>query len=329
MTERSRHTATTGPPIGAAPTTAMVAVNLAIVYVIWGSTYLAIKIAIETIPPLLMAGTRFLLAGTALYLWAIRHGDRADRPTREHWRSAFVIGGLLLVGGNGAVTLAEQRVDSGVAALLVASVPLWMALIVWLRTRARLGARAAVGLLLGFAGVAVLVQPGAGEAPVHLPSAGLILVGALSWAYGSVRAPELTLPARPLLSTAMQMLAAVPMFLVLGTARGELGALDLGAISGRSALGVLYLAVFGSVIAFSAYGWLLKHVSSSTASTYAYVNPAVAVVLGWAVLGEVLDARTFLATGVIVVAVAIIVSARTARPFRARSGTRLRPRTTD
>ena len=296
----------------ALPHSALVATALAIVYVVWGSTYLAIRVGLDSFPPFLLAGIRFLLAGGVLYALTIRRGDAAgDRPGRPQWLGAVVVGGLLLVGGNGAVTWAEQTVPSGIAALLVATVALWMPLLGWLMYRERLTWRAVVGLAIGFAGVAILVQPGS-PASSSLVGMFAVLFGSVSWAVGSLLSRRLSLPARPLVATAMEMLAAGAMFMVLSAATGEFGRFEPAAVTLRSASAVAYLAVFGSIVAFSAYIWLLRTVDTSVVSTYAYVNPAVAVVLGWGLLAEPLDVRTVVAGGVIIAAVALIVSARSA-----------------
>ena len=290
-------------------TTLLVGLALATVYVVWGSTYLAIKVAIETVPPFLMAGSRFLVAGVILYAVASRRGDRGgDRPTLAHWREAAILGGLMLVGGNGLVTIAEQRIDSGIAALLVAMVPLWMAILDRLVWKARLTRLAVGGLVLGFVGVTILIDPWG--ASLHVPSALMVLAGTVSWAYGSLRSRTAHLPARPLVGAAMEMLAAAALFLVLGTARGELAGFDLGAVSGRSFGALAYLVSFGSILAFSAYVWLLRNAPAPVVATYAYVNPVIAVGLGALLLSEPVGARTVVAGATIVVAVALIIRAR-------------------
>lgn len=290
----------------------LVAAALAVVYVVWGSTYLAIRIGLDGgLPPFVLAASRFLLAGGLLYPWAVRRGDRVgDRPTATHWRSAAIVGGLLLFGGNGAVTWAERLIPSGVAALLVATTALWMALFGRVVFGERFTTRHVVGLLIGFAGVAVLVNP-QGAGAFNLLGTGAVLFAALSWAFGSLISRRLTLPSRPLVATAMQMLAAGAMFTVLAVARGELGQLRAAELTPAALGAVAYLVVFGSLLAFSAYVWLLRHADTALVSTYAYVNPAVAVLLGWLVLGERVDARMVLAGGVIVAAVALIVTAST------------------
>lgn len=281
------------------------------VYVLWGSTYLAIRFAIDTLPPFIMAGTRFVVAGVILYAWARWQG--ATKPTWIHWRSTLIIGGLLLMTGNGGVVWAEQVVPSGLTALLVAAVPLWMALLDWTwHGGGRPSGRLALGLLFGFAGVAILVGPEqwAGGGHVNRMGALVLMVASFSWATGSLYSRKAPLPASSLLATAMEMLAGGGLLLVLGGLTGQGAKVHLSAVSLRSALSLAYLIVFGSLIGFSAYIWLLKVTSSARVSTYAYVNPVVAVFLGWAVGGEAVNPRTLLAAAVIVAAVVLITSHR-------------------
>lgn len=282
--------------------------SLAVVYVVWGSTYLGIDVAIETLPPLLMCAFRFALAGSVLYLWAIRRGDReGDRPTARQWLAAGVVGGLLFLLGNGAVALAEARdVDTGVAALLIASVPLWFAVLEWTVLGRRLSAAGLVGLAVGIGGVALLVGPSGSVDPL---GAGVLLCGAFAWSAGSLYGPRAGLPSRPLVSAAMQMLAGSVLLAVAGVFAGELG--QVRAPTPESALALLYLVAVGSLIAFTAYTWLLGVASGSLVSTYAYVNPVVAVALGAAFRGEAVTGRMVLAGVAIVAAVALIVTAKT------------------
>jgi len=290
---------------------------LAVVYVVWGSTYLAIRIAVETLPPFLMVGSRFLIAGGLLYAWSIRRGDVVgDRPGPAQWRATAIVGSLLLVGGNGLVVWGEQTVPSGIAALLVATLPLWMALFGRLAFGDRLRPVAIAGLVVGFAGVALLVRTGGGGGRVDPTGAGgldplgtgVILLAPVSWAIGSLWSGRLPLPARPLVTTGMEMLCAGAVLTLLGGLGGELGRLDLAAVSGRSLAAFAYLVTFGSLLAFSAYVWLLRNATPSVISTYAYVNPVVAVALGWAILAEPVTATTLLAGAVIVGSVALIVA---------------------
>lgn len=286
-------------------------IAFAAVYLIWGSTYLAIRFAIETLPPLLMAGIRFMIAGAILYSWT--RPSEASRPAPHHWRHATVIGGLLLLGGNGGVVWAEQRVPSGLTALLIATVPFWMVLLDWVRRDGvRPTGRVVLGLFLGFAGAGLLVGPGefAGSGRVDLMGAGVLMLASLSWATGSLYSRRARLPESPLLTTAMEMLAGGVLLMVLGLLTGEGARLNLEGLSLRSLLSLSYLIVFGSLVGFTAYIWLLRHTTPTRASTYAYVNPVVAVILGWAVANEPLTPRTLVAAAVIVPAVALIISQR-------------------
>jgi drug/metabolite transporter (DMT)-like permease len=289
----------------------LVAAFLAI-YVIWGSTYLAIRVAIESVPPFLMASARFLAAGAILFAWTRARGGA--RATWRQWRSAAVVGTLLLAGGNGAVVWSEQRVPSGAVALLVATVPLWMVVLAWLwKGGPRPDWRVATGIALGLAGIAVLIGPEAlGAGKVDALGAVAVLFGSLAWASGSIYSRTADLPGSQLLATGMEMLAGGAALGILGVASGELGALHFAQISGRSTLAIAYLVVFGSLVAFTAYVWLLKATTPARVATYAYVNPVVAVVLGWAFAGEPLGGRTLLSAGVVLGAVALI-SVRTAR----------------
>jgi drug/metabolite transporter (DMT)-like permease len=281
----------------------------AAVYLIWGSTYLGIRFAIETLPPFLMAGTRFVLAGGLLYVWLRWRG--APRPKSIHWRSAVVLGGLMLLGGNGAVTWSEQWLPSGLAALLVATVPLWVVLLGWLLPGGkRPGGPVIAGLVIGLGGVALLVGPGSlseGER-VNLLGIFVILLGALSWSIGTLYSRRASLPDHPLLGTAMEMMAGGALLALAGTASGEWGRLSLQAVSLRSGLALAYLTIFGSLIAFSAYLWLIRATSPAQASTYAYVNPVVAVILGWIMAGERFSVLTLIAAAIIILAVVLITT---------------------
>jgi drug/metabolite transporter (DMT)-like permease len=293
-----------------APSRARVIGVYAVVYVVWGSTYLAINFAIATLPPFLMAGVRFLVAGLVLYLWMRARG--AVRPSAAQWKVAAIIGAFLLLGGNGAVVWAEQFVPSGITALLVATVPLWMALIGWLGPdRRRPTPRVNLGLFVGMIGIVVLIGPGAliGQGgDVDLVGSAVLILGALAWAAGSLYARRAATPPSPQLGTAMQMLSGGLLLLILGLATGEGRGLDAGAISATSASALLYLIVFGSLVGFSAYVWLLRVEPPTRVSTYAYVNPVVAVGLGWLFAGEALTAQTLLAAAIIVGAVVLIVT---------------------
>jgi len=292
--------------------------GLATVYVIWGSTYLAIRFAVETLPPFLMAGVRFLIAGTLLYGWARWRG--VPRATATQWRRATLVGALLLLGGNGLVSLAVTRVPSGLAALLVATVPLWMVLLDALRPGG--GApppRVWWGIGLGLVGVGVLVGPasfvsGEGVDPV---GAATLIVASVLWAIGSLVSRGAGLPVSARMSTALQMLSGGVLLVLTGTVLGEWSRVDSAAVSSKSVLALAYLILFGAIAGFSAYVWLLRVATPALVGTYAFVNPVVAVVLGWALAGEALTPRIGVATLVIVGAVALITGVRR-RPRRDR-----------
>jgi drug/metabolite transporter (DMT)-like permease len=293
------------------PSTARLVAAFGAVYVIWGSTYLAIRIAIETIPPFTMAAVRFLLAGALLYPWVrIRRGG--PPPTAVHWRSTVLLGALLFLGGNGAVVWAEMSVPSGLVALLVGMLPLWMVLVDWLwGTGARPGPILMLGLLWGLFGVGLLASAGGLTGPGSAVIPALVVMGGgVTWAVGSIWSKTLALPPQPGLATAMEMLGGGALLLVLGALTGELGRFDPGAVSLRSIVAVLYLVTFGSLIAFSAFVWLMKVSTPARVSTYAYVNPVVALLLGWAMAGEPLTPRTLLAAAIILSAIVLIGTRR-------------------
>jgi drug/metabolite transporter (DMT)-like permease len=293
------------PPTAPASLSRVIA-GFAAVYLIWGSTYLAIRFAIETFPPLLMAGVRFLVAGSVLYVWSRSRG--AAPPTRAQWRTAFVVGGLLLLGGNGAVVVAEQWVPSGLTALLIGAVPLWMVLVDWgWGSRVRPSRRVVLGLIGGFVGLVTLVgAPGAGAGGRQELLGGLLVVlGALAWAAGSIYSRHAPLPPRPRLWVAMQMLAGGTLLVTAAGLAGEWRSFDPGGVSARSALALLYLVVFGSLVAYTAYIWLLSVSTPARVGTYAYVNPVVALLLGWSLADEPLSFRSVVAAAIIVGAVVV------------------------
>jgi len=295
------------------PRALTVVAALGVVYVIWGSTYLAIRIVIETLPPFLMASARWIVGGVVLYVFAIRRGDGSDRPTLTHWRSAAVIGTALCLGGNGLVAVAEQRVASGTAALLVATVPLWLVLFEWLRHRVKPSKPVSAGLVVGFIGTGILVLPG-GAGAVDPSGAGLVLLAGAIWAAGSLYARRARLPSRPLVAAGMEMIMGGIALLVAATIVGEWARLDLRGVSRSSGIALAYLAVFGSIVAFTSYVWLLRNVQTSLVATYAYVNPLVAVVLGSLIADERLTATMIAGGLVIVAAVALIVTASGGTP---------------
>jgi drug/metabolite transporter (DMT)-like permease len=286
----------------------------AIVYVVWGSTYLAIRYAVQTIPPLLMAGSRFLVAGTILFTVSLFR-TRA-RPTLSHWRTAVVVGFLLLFCGNGGVSTAEQHVTSGMAALLISAEPMWIVLLNWLRPGGRVpSTREIVGVVIGFAGVALLLSPqiGAligGVARSDLGWYLLIVLTTLTWAAGSLYGIDAPMVADRSLGNGMIMLVGGGMMFVTGLATGEATRFQWHAVSTVSIVGWAYLIVFGSLVAFSAYTYLMSNAPPAKASTYAFVNPVIAVLLGWSVAGEALDARSAVAIPIIVSAVMLITLGR-------------------
>ncbi len=294
----------------------LVLLAFAAIYVIWGSTYLAIRFAIETLPPFLMAGVRFLVAGGLLYTWARWRGE--ERPTGANWKSALVVGGLLLLGGNGLVSWAELRIDSGLAALLVSTVPLFVVLLEWIGPRAVRTGRprrlVLFGVVAGIAGIAILIGPGEllGE-PIDLVGALALVVASLLWAFGSTLAKRLQLPSSPVLGTAMQMLAGGGLLLIVSLATSELSGFEPAAVSAKSLAALAYLIVFGAIVAFTAYVYLLQKVEVAKVATYAYVNPVVALALGWALAGETASVRTFVAAAIILTAVVLITSQRKPR----------------
>jgi drug/metabolite transporter (DMT)-like permease len=290
----------------------------AAVYVVWGSTYLAIRFAVETLPPLLMAGVRFVIAGGVLLLWS-RLRERDGGPTALDWRTGLVSGALLLLGGNGAVVWAEQRVPSGMAALLVATVPLWVVLLDWLRPgRRRPPWLVFAGLGLGLVGLGLLVGLDSlqGGGTIDAVGAGVLVLGSLSWAIGSLYTKRAPKPSSPNRGTGTQMVAGGLCLLVVAVVTGEGAQLDLAHASTRSLLGFAYLVTFGSLIGFTAYAYMLAHTTATRAATYAYVNPIVAVMLGWAFANEPVTTRTLVAAAVILAGVAIITMAHDAPAAR-------------
>jgi drug/metabolite transporter (DMT)-like permease len=281
---------------------------LVALYVVWGSTYLAIRFAVETIPPFLMAGTRFLISGAILYAWRRAAGDPA--PSRRQWRSAVIVGLLLLLGGNGLVSWAEQHVASGIAALMVASIPLWMVLIEALRRNGtRPDWKIMLGLVIGFGGLVLLVSESSGLSAgdgLDFAALGVLLLAALIWSYGSIYSRDADMPQSSLLGTGIEMLGgAVGLFLV-GTILGEWQELRLAEVSTNSSLGLAYLVVFGSLIGFVSYGWLLRNAPIPLVSTYAYVNPIVAIFLGAWLGSELITIRIVLSALIIIGSVVVI-----------------------
>jgi drug/metabolite transporter (DMT)-like permease len=293
----------------------------AAVYVIWGSTYLAIRFAVETLPPLSMAGARFLIAGAILLAWA-RFKEGRVAPTRTEWRTGLIAGTLMLLGGNGAVSWAEQRVPSGITALLVAIVPLWMVVLEWLRPA---GVRPRwpvfVGVALGLVGLMLLIGPDAlaGEGDLDMVGALVLVLGSLSWALGSLYAQRAPRAASGTIGSGTQMVAGGAMLALAALAMGEGPQLLHMQPSTQSVIAFVYLLTFGSLVGFTAYLYLLAHTTAARASTYAYVNPVVAVLLGWALAHEPVTPRTMLSAVVILAGVTTITIAKddpAARPAR-------------
>ena len=289
---------------------AKVIVAFAAIYLIWGSTYLGIRYAIETLPPFLMAGGRFLLAGVMMFAWAKFKRDKGGWSWAQ-WRRAFLIGALLLLCGNGGVTWAEKYIASGLAALLVATEPVWVVMLNWAITRERPNAKVLFGVLIGLVGVALLMGGGLSDGRevggLGLAGAGVVLVASLAWASGSVYANRRPMKTTTSLGAGMEMLAGGSLLLLLGLLAGDLGRLNLARASWVSIAAFFYLAIFGA-LGFTAYGYLLRNVSTARAATYAYVNPAVAVFLGWLVASEPLTMRMLLAAAVIVASVVLITT---------------------
>jgi drug/metabolite transporter (DMT)-like permease len=297
------------------PSTWLVIAAFAAIYVIWGSTYLAIRFAIESIPSFMMAGVRFMLAGGLLYLLARRSG--ASHPSLVHWRGGAIQGGLMFLIANGAIVKAEHVVPSGVTALIIATVPLWVAVLGWLFFReGRPDFRLTVGLAIGMAGIALLVVPGDFLSGTHIDMGGtlLLLLSAFAWASGTLASRRLPAPSTPLMGAALNMLTGGAMLLVLSIVSGEFATFTPSTVTAQSLGAFVYLVLFGSVVAFGSYMYLLSVVAPSRVATYAYVNPVIAVFLGWSLGEEDLTVRTLVGAVVIVTAVVMITSRRRRRP---------------
>lgn len=292
-------------------------IALLAIYLIWGSTYLAISYAVESIPPFLMAGTRFLIAGILLYTWRRLAGDPA--PSARQWRSTAIIGLLLLLGGNGLVSWAEQTVPSGIAALLIGTIPLWMVLTESIRRGGvKPGLSAVLGLITGFGGILVLIWPLLTGTSQHLNPLGVValLFAAFSWAVGSVYSKSAELPPSSLMTTAAEMLTGGLGLYFIGALLVEWKMLDFATITVRSWLGLAYLTVLGSLGGFVAYAWLLRHAPISLVATYAYVNPLVAILLGSLLAQELFSARILIAALIIIGSVVLINYSRQAKVGR-------------
>lgn len=290
----------------------MLIAAFAAVYLIWGSTYLAIKYAIETIPSFLMAGFRFVIAGAVLYGIA-RLSPGYERPKPIHWRTALIVGTLLLAIGNGGVVVAEHYISSSLAALLVATEPFLIVIFSWLfMGGGRPNWKVTLGLFIGFLGVGLLISGSGSSASGTTTGTGqvlgtvLVLVASVAWAAGSLYSIRAPAAGSAALGAGMQMLAGGAVLLVIGTLTGEWSRFDPSAISAVSWFALAYMIFFGGIVVFTAYSWLLKNASPAAVSTYAYVNPAVAVVLGWSIAGESMTAQMLVGAAVIVGSVALI-----------------------
>ena len=298
------------------PSTAAIALALLIVYVVWGSTYLGIAIMIETLPPLLAAGVRYgaaglLVVGALVAVARLRpDAQPIERPTAAHWRAAFIVGALLLLGGNGGVVLAELFIPSGIAAVIVATTPIWLALFDALLSRRWPSGLVMGGIVAGIVGVAILLAPLGEVGRINPIGIVLCLLAEISWAAGSLYARRAPMPRSAFLGTGLEMLAGGLALILAGALLGEIGRTHVETFSLRSLLALGYLIVFGSIVAFTAYTWLLANAPITTVATHAYVNPIVAVALGALVLSEPITPRTLLATAIIIGAVVAMVSGR-------------------
>jgi drug/metabolite transporter (DMT)-like permease len=294
------------------------------VYICWGMTYLAMRVAVVDIPPHLMSGSRFVVAGAILYAWARRRGHAP--PAMMHWRSAAVIGAFLLLGGNASVAWAEQRVPSGLAAVLIAVAPIWMVGLEWARGGSRPRMLVILGLLLGLAGVGLLVSSkGSAGGPLDIVGAIVLVLAAASWAWGSVWSKTAALPESPFIATSIEMIAGGILILGVAAAAGQISGFELSRVSLAAAASWAYLVVFGSLVGFTAYIWLLGVTSIAKAGTYAYVNPMVAVVLGWAILHEPVSLRMLAAAAIIIFGVALVSIDWSSPAVLARLPARFRP----
>ncbi len=287
----------------------LVLAAFACVYFIWGSTYLAIRFAVEAMPPFLMVAGRCFSAGAVLYAWARLRGD--GKPTVSHWWAGVLTGGLLFAGGQSVLARVEQFVDSGLAALVLATIPAWM-IVLQLRQK-RPDLRTVIGVVLGLSGVGLLVIPSSGSGAAVDPLGALLLTfAALSWAMGSLVARK-ALPASSVLTTALQLLGGGIVSALVGLATGEVAGLATVELTARSILAFAYLTVFGTLVTFTAYAWLLNRCEPAAVGSYAFVNPVVAVVFGWAFGGESMSTMTLLAAAVIVSGVYLVVTGKTIR----------------
>jgi drug/metabolite transporter (DMT)-like permease len=298
--------------------TILLVAAFAAIYIFWGSTYLAIKYAIETLPPFLMAGARFVFAGAILFVWARFFTADYEKPKPAHWKTSFVVGTLLLLGGNGGVVFAEHHISSSLAALLVATEPFWIVLLSWLWLKgARPNLKAVLGIAAGFLGVWLLINgqtPNAAAAAadsagsMQLFGAIAVIAAAFSWATGSIYGLRAPVPKSALQTAGMQMLCGGLVLLLVSLLMGEWSKFNIAEVSTNSWFGLIYLIIFGSLVGFTAYSWLLKNAQPAMVATYAYVNPIIAVFLGWLIAGESFTGQMLVGAGVIVGSVVLITS---------------------
>ena len=314
----SKATGTRVPsPHASSGATPLVLAAFAAVYLLWGSTYLAIRIGVESVPPLMLAGLRHITAGILLY--PVLRWKTGARPTAAHWKTAAVIGFLMLFVGNGGVSWAEQTVPSGITALLVATVSLWLVIVDWLRPGGHRPVRkVALGLVLGFAGMVLLVGPAhlGGSGRVDPRGAAVLVIASLSWACGSLYSKHGGMPSSVMLGVAMQSVAGGVVLLLAGLLTGEFRNFHFTAVSSRSWVALAYLIVFGSGIGLSAYIYILQKSTAARVATYAFVNPVVALFLGWLIAGETISLRTVVAAVVILTAVILVITAPHRAPAR-------------
>jgi drug/metabolite transporter (DMT)-like permease len=280
-----------------------VALAFIAIYLVWGSTYLAIRYAVETIPPLVTAGIRHTIAGGILLAWALIRGYR---PRREHWIAGIVVGALFFLIGHGSLHWAEQHVASGLAALLIATEPMFILVLAWMSGQQKISRLSALGLAVGVVGVAILTGAEVSSKETSLIGMVAVLLGSLSWAAGVVISPKLKLPTDALARTAVPLVCGAVMLLAAAGLTGEFHALHWSAISLRSILGLAFLIFFGSIVAFTAYTWLLQRCPPTLVATHTYANPVVAVLLGWLLAGEPLTARVVIASAAILGAIVLI-----------------------
>ncbi len=285
----------------------------AAIYIFWGSTYLAIKYAIETLPPFLMASARFVIAGSILLVWA-RFSKDYEKPKAAHWKTSFIVGTLLLLGGNGGVVFAERHISSSLAALLVATEPFWIVLLSWLWLgKSRPNLKVVSGLIIGFFGVWLLIS---GQVASDATSADsmqffgaiAVIAAAMCWATGSIYGLRASVPKSSILTSGMQMFSGGLVLFLVSLIAGEWSSFRVSEVSNNSWFGLVYLIVFGSLIGFTAYSWLLKNAPPAMVATYAYVNPVIAVFLGWLIASESFTTQMLVGAGVIVGSVVLITS---------------------